>query len=150
MVGVGTLGWWFVCQRCTYGGSFMLYDLANPGRGNLSKVKSLNARVSKKYGKIGKYSQHKYSTNQTVPLYFNTNLGFLAQIIIFKRTENLKHMAFVFPLVHHSLTVAILAYGLTLHLQHMGKMIFWSQILFGFINLPGNWAGSFLAMSPPG
>lgn len=78
-------------------GSCMLYDLANPGRDNLSKVKGPNARVSK-IQKIRKYTQHKYSTNHTMSFYFNTNTVFLVQIIIF-RTENLNFMAFVFPLL---------------------------------------------------
>lgn len=107
MVGVGTLGWWFVCQRHTYG-EFYAYDLANPGRGNLSKVKSLNVRVSKIW-KIGKDSQHKYSTNQIVPLYFNTNLGFLARIIMF-RTENLTLTALVFPLLFTTASQLLMAW----------------------------------------
>ncbi|XP_044235842.1 organic anion transporter 7-like [Ursus arctos] len=39
------------------------------------------------------------------------------------------------------LATAVLAYGLTPHLQHMREIIFLFQILSGFVNLPGNWAG---------
>uniref|UniRef100_A0A8C4PMP1 Major facilitator superfamily (MFS) profile domain-containing protein n=1 Tax=Equus asinus asinus TaxID=83772 RepID=A0A8C4PMP1_EQUAS len=56
-----------------------------------------------------------------------------------KDLNNLNPMISFFPPVPHRFTTFLPYFGLNLHVQHLGKNVFLSQVLFGVVTLPSNY-----------